>query len=45
VNVLEAEDFVRDVWCSPQVQKFRNNLLSGGRQCPVYPEINDGTKG
>lgn len=45
VNVLEAEDFLRDVWNSPQVKKFREKLLStqcnGCRHCPVYPEINE----
>jgi hypothetical protein len=44
VSVLKAEDFIRDVWCSPQVQKFRDNLLSGGRRCPIYPEINNITQ-
>jgi hypothetical protein len=44
VNVLEAKDFLEDVWYSPQVMKFRENLLKteihGCRHCPVYPEIN-----
>jgi len=45
VNVLEAKDFLADVWNSPQVEKFRNKLLQteikGCRHCPVYPEINE----
>jgi len=44
VNVLEAEDFLRDVWYSPQVVAFRKKLLAttvdGTRSCPAFPEIN-----
>jgi MoaA/NifB/PqqE/SkfB family radical SAM enzyme len=36
VNVLEAEDFIRDVWNHPRVENWRNNLLKNCRRCPVY---------
>jgi hypothetical protein len=44
VNVLEAEDFLRDVWFSEPIKAFRERLLktavNGVRRCPVFPEIN-----
>jgi len=44
INVLEANDFVKDVWNAPEAIKFRTKLLhtqvGGCRHCPVYPEIN-----
>jgi len=44
VNVLTAEDFLRDVWFSAPVNEFRKRLLAtsvgGARRCPVFPEIN-----
>jgi MoaA/NifB/PqqE/SkfB family radical SAM enzyme len=36
VNVLEAENFVRDVWASGVFVDFRNRLLANERKCPVY---------
>jgi hypothetical protein len=43
VNVLEAENFLRDVWFSEQVNEFRKQLLAttknGVRHCHVFPEI------
>ena len=36
VNVLEAEDFIRDVWHSSQVEKFRKRLLGNERRCPIF---------
>ena len=45
VNVLEAENFSRDVWHSPRVVEFRNKSMAteidGCRRCTVFPEIND----
>lgn len=45
VNVLDCDDFLRDVWFNPEVIKFRNSLINQEsnkqdiRTCPVYPEI------
>ena len=44
VDVLDAEDFVRDVWNSPEVVEFRERSVESGvggcRYCTVFPEIN-----
>jgi hypothetical protein len=46
VSVIEAKDFIKDVWYSPQVKEFREKLLStckdGCRSCPVHKSINIG---
>jgi MoaA/NifB/PqqE/SkfB family radical SAM enzyme len=39
INILEAEDFVKDVWMSPMAQQFRKTLISRERSCPAFPEI------
>lgn len=36
VSVLEAEDFMRDVWNSRPFTSFRAQLKESGRQCPVF---------
>ena len=40
VDVVDAEDFYRDVWMHPETIKFRNKLLGttefNCRKCPVY---------
>lgn len=41
ISVLEAKDFVKDVWHHPRVEAFREMLLSntdcnGCRNCPVH---------
>ena len=44
VNVLTAKDFLKDVWYSPTVLKFReqsmSSMINGCRRCIVFPEIN-----
>lgn len=44
VNVLKADDFLKDVWYSEPIKKFREKLLAseveGCRRCIVFPEIN-----
>ena len=45
VDVLAANDFVKDVWFHPEVKEFRRRLLEtqdseGIRKCIVFPEIN-----
>jgi MoaA/NifB/PqqE/SkfB family radical SAM enzyme len=43
VNVLEAKDFLKDVWYSPSVVAFRKRLLGtvvdGCRHCPIFSEL------
>ena len=45
VNVLEIDDFTKDVWYSNSVKQFRQKILEtsidGCRFCPVFPEINN----
>lgn len=36
LNMLEAEDFVRDIWYSAPVENFRQRLLINNRQCPIH---------
>lgn len=36
VDVLGSTDFLKDVWNSPQISSFRQKLVEGGRNCPVY---------
>lgn len=46
INVLEVNDFMKEVWLAPQTVEWRKNLLetshlshslcAGCRQCPVY---------
>ena len=44
IDVINAEDFVRDVWNHPATLAFRKKLLDterdGCRFCPTFPEIN-----
>jgi hypothetical protein len=48
INLLEVEDFVRDVWFSPEVKKFREALTCQNNEhidkecylCPVYDLYN-----
>ncbi len=45
VDVLTADDFIKDVWYSDEVVEFRNKSIAscvdGCRYCQVFPEIND----
>ena len=41
ISILKAADFIKDVWNNPQTVAFRENLLKGGRGCPVFPAIYD----
>jgi MoaA/NifB/PqqE/SkfB family radical SAM enzyme len=36
INVLEIEDFERDVWNSPQMDRWRKRLNNNERSCPLY---------
>lgn len=36
LNVLNCQDFVKDIWNHPKTIQFRENLLKNGRNCPVY---------
>ena len=36
ISVLEAEDFVEDVWNHPSMQAWRKKLLANNRACPAY---------
>lgn len=44
VNVLEAKDFLKDLWYSSEVIEFRNKSIEssvdGCRYCNVFPSIN-----
>ena len=44
INVLEADDFLKDVWYADEVVRFRTALLDsevdGCRRCIVFPQIN-----
>ena len=41
LNVLEASDFIKDIWEHPKTKKFRQELIgnkdhNGCRNCPAY---------
>jgi len=41
VNIVECQNFLKDVWNSDEVKKFRNSLLekekeNGCRSCPIF---------
>ena len=36
ISVVEAEDFVRDVWYHERTQAFREKLWGCNRHCPIY---------
>lgn len=44
LNVLEANDFVKDIWLNEKTVKWRTKLIDsavdGVRTCPVFKEIN-----
>jgi len=45
ISVLDSDDFVADVWNSEKVKSWRemvltNHVVSGCRECPVFPQIN-----
>lgn len=36
IDVLEADDFLKDVWYNPKTIEFRNKLTGCKRDCPIY---------
>lgn len=36
INILDCEDFVKDVWNNDRLVAFRNNLLKCDRNCTLY---------
>jgi len=36
VSILEAEDFIQDVWNSETFTSFRTRLKASGRRCPAF---------
>lgn len=44
IRVLDAHDFLKDIWNAPEVNDFRKRLLDssvdGCRRCIVFPSIN-----
>lgn len=36
INIIESEDFIKDVWQNEKTVKFRKNLIGCGRDCPIY---------
>lgn len=36
IDMLQVEDFLKDVWYNPKIVEFRNNLIKNNRKCPVY---------
>jgi len=36
INVLDCDDFVKDVWFSEKLVEWRNNLLECKRNCPRF---------
>ena len=36
IDVLHCENFIKDIWNSPKVIKWREELISNKRNCPVF---------
>lgn len=36
INLLEINDFNKDVWHSPEVKRWRAKLLANNRSCPIF---------
>ncbi len=36
IDVLNTDDFLKDVWNGKETEKFREVLLKGNRHCPLY---------
>ena len=36
LDVVNCEDFVKDIWMNPKTIAWRENLLNNGRNCPMY---------
>lgn len=36
IDVVNCEDFIKDIWNNDKTIQFRNNLLKCNRNCPVY---------
>jgi len=36
INVLEAKDFMNEVWNADKTKQFRELLLKNGRKCPMF---------
>lgn len=36
IDVLSANDFIKDVWYNEKTQNFKKKLLSCNRDCPIY---------
>ena len=36
LDVVDCENFIRDIWMNKKTVQFRKNLLSGNRECPIY---------
>ena len=36
IDVVNCDDFIKDVWNHPRVIEFRNNLLKNNCNCPIY---------
>ena len=36
IDVLECDNFLNDIWQNEKTVKFRKNLISCGRDCPIY---------
>ena len=40
INLVEIDDFVKDVWMSDELKSFRKTLIQNNRSCPAFPSIN-----
>jgi hypothetical protein len=36
LDVLNCQDFVKDIWYHPQTVEFRNKLIKNNRNCPAF---------
>lgn len=36
INVVECNDFIKDIWYHPLVNKYREIMIKNGRNCPIF---------
>jgi MoaA/NifB/PqqE/SkfB family radical SAM enzyme len=42
LDVLTADDFIKDIWMNPKTVEWRTKLLNCGRNCPLYKLESEG---
>lgn len=44
LNVLECDDFLKDIWYNERLVRWRSRLIENNRDCPIYNLTDDEDK-